>query len=328
MPAETMMMLVAFLGVSSGILLTFMLVGSRRTRLDDRLERLDERGGDGPGPGGTPRGLPGDPDYTGPSHRPAANAFTQTTLPRLGTTLMPTDEGERNRLGTQLIHAGFYSRQAMAIFLGVKMILIVAPAAIGLFAGLTGLVPTTEAVLGGACMGIGGMIGPSFWLGARKKKRQTTFRRALPDAMDLLVICLEGGLSLPGALKRVGSELRTAHPVLSLELNIVQKEIQLGDSPGESLQKMGARTDLEEIRSLASVIAQAERFGASLVKSLRVHAETLRTKRQQRAEEMAQKASVKVLFPTLLFIFPAVFVVILGPAAYQIMEHLGQVMGK
>jgi tight adherence protein C len=328
MPAETMMMLVAFLAVSSGILLVFTMVGSRRTRLDDRLEGLDDRGGAGAGPGGAPRGLPGDPDNSGPSHRPAANAFTQTTLPRLGTALMPTDEGEKTRLGTQLVHAGFYGRQAMAIFLGVKLILIVAPAAIGLFAGLTGLVPTTEAVLGGACMGIGGMIGPSFWLDARKKKRQTTFRRALPDALDLLVICLEGGLSLPGALKRVGAELRTAHPLLSLELNIVQREIQLGSSPGESLQKMGVRTDLEEIRSLASVIAQAERFGASLVKSLRVHAETLRTKRQQRAEEMAQKASVKVLFPTLLFIFPAVFVVILGPAAYQIMEHLGQVVGK
>jgi tight adherence protein C len=90
---------------------------------------------------------------------------------------------------------------------------------------------------------------------------------------------------------------------------------------------MGVRTDLEEIRSLASVITQAERFGASLVKSLRVHAETLRLKRQQRAEEMAQKASVKVLFPTLLFIFPAIFVVILGPAAFRILEHLKQVSG-
>jgi len=172
------------------------------------------------------------------------------------------------------------------------------------------------------------MIGPSFWLDGCKKKRQTSFRRSLPDALDLLVICLEGGLSLPGSLKRVGSELRTAHPVLALELSIVQREIQLGHSPGEALQKMGARTDLEEIRSLASVITQSERFGASLVKSLRVHAETLRLKRQQRAEELAQKAAVKILFPTLLLIFPAVFVVILGPAAFQIMEYLSQIVGK
>ncbi len=103
-------------------------------------------------------------------------------------------------------------------------------------------------------------------------------------------------------------------------MNIVQREIQLGRSPGESLKQLGYRTDLEEIRSLASVITQAERFGASLVKSLRVHADTLRLRRQQHAEELAQKATVKVLFPTLLFIFPAVFVVILGPAVFQILR--------
>jgi tight adherence protein C len=241
---------------------------------------------------------------------------------------MPTDEVERSQLRTRLIHAGFYGRQAMAIFLGTKLMMIVIPAFIGLFLGFTGLLPTLEAALGGACMGIGGMIGPSFWLDGRRKKRQTSFRRSLPDALDLLVICLEGGLSLPGSLKRVGTELRTAHPVLALELNIVQREIQLGSSPGEALQKMGVRTDLEEIRSLASVITQSERFGASLVKSLRVHAETLRLKRQQHAEELAQKASVKMLFPTLLLIFPAIFVVILGPAAFQIMEQLAQIIGK
>jgi tight adherence protein C len=172
-------------------------------------------------------------------------------------------------------------------------------------------------------MGILGMIGPSFWLDSAKAKRQTMFRRALPDALDLLVICLEGGLSLPGALKRISTELRMAHPELSAELGIVQREIQLGRPPGEALQQMGLRSDLEEIRSLASVITQAERFGASLVKSLRVHSETLRLKRHQYAEEMGQKAATKVLFPTLLFIFPAIFVVILGPAAIQISRTLG-----
>jgi tight adherence protein C len=136
------------------------------------------------------------------------------------------------------------------------------------------------------------------------------------------VICIEGGLSAPGSLKRVASELRTAHPVLATELNIVQREIQLGRTPGESLQQMGSRIDLEEVRSLASVITQAERFGVSLVKSLRVHADSLRLKRQQYAEEMAQKAAIKVLFPTLLFIFPAIFVVILGPAVFQVFQAL------
>jgi tight adherence protein C len=322
MTTEAMITLIAFVTASSGVLLAYTLVGARRTRLDKRLESLDE--GDPIVTGG----LIGDPGSSAPRPAPPPNAFTQTTLPKLGTALMPTDEGERTQLRTRLIHAGFYGRQAMAIFLGTKLILIVVPALIGLFLGLIGLLPTTQAVLGGACMGIAGMIGPSFWLEGRKKKRQTNFRRSLPDALDLLVICLEGGLSFHGSLRRVGSELKTSHTALAAELNIVQREIQLGSSPGEALQKMGVRTDLEEIRSLASVITQAERFGASLVKSLRVHAETLRNKRQQHAEERAQKASVKVLFPTLLLIFPAIFVVILGPAVFQIIEQLGPIMGQ
>jgi len=164
-----------------------------------------------------------------------------------------------------------------------------------------------------------GMIGPSFWLDRRKKRRQTAFRRALPDALDVLVICLEGGISLTGAIRRVAGELRTAHPLLASELNIVQREVQLGLSSGQALRGFADRCDLEEIRSLASVIIQTERFGASLVKALRVHAETLRIKRLQRAEELAQMAATKVLIPTVLFILPGLFVVILAPAAIQIM---------
>jgi tight adherence protein C len=317
MTTEATITVIAFLMVSSGVLLLFTLVGARRTRLDSRLSDLGERQA-------IPSGA-----ATEATQRPGARSqFTQETLPRLGTALMPTDEEERTVLRSRLIHAGFYGRQAPSIFLGVKLIAMISPALVGLALGVMGIVPTRISVLAGGCLGILGMIGPSFWLDSRKRTRQTNFRRALPDALDLLVICLEGGLSLPASLKRVSSELRTAHPVLASELNIVQREIQLGRSPGEALQQMGIRTDLEEVRSLASVISQAERFGASLVKSLRIHAETLRLKRQQYAEEMAQKASIKILFPTLLFIFPAIFVVILGPAVFQVMQHLSHLTPK
>jgi len=176
----------------------------------------------------------------------------------------------------------------------------------------------------GLCLGIGGLIGPSFWLDRMKRKRQSNFRRALPDALDVLIICLEGGLSLSAGLRRVSTELRTAHPELASELAIVQREVQLGLTSGEALRKMGERSDLEEVRSLASVILQSERLGASLVKSLRVHSESLRHKRYQRAEEKAAVAATKVLFPTLFFILPAVFVVILGPAAFRFIEMLGK----
>lgn len=294
----------AFVMVSSLVLLVSLLVGGRRTRLNTRLRDLSGQGG------------------------PAMDTITlgkiaSTTLPRMGTPFIPTDEGERTKLQTRLIHAGLYRRQAMVVFLGVKVLLI-APAFLCVAASLIGVVTLWQGLIIGLCLGIGGLIGPSFWLDRMKRKRQSNFRRALPDALDVLVICLEGGLSLSAGLRRVSTELRTAHPALASELAIVQREVQLGLTSGEALKKMGERSDLEEVRSLASVILQSERLGASLVKSLRVHAESLRLKRYQRAEEKAAVAATKVLFPTLLFILPAVFVVVLGPAAFRLIEMFGK----
>jgi tight adherence protein C len=208
----------------------------------------------------------------------------------------------------------------MVVFLGVKVFLMVGPALIGAAAGLVGLVPLQTGVVVGGLLGVFGMIGPSFWLDSRKAGRQTSFRRALPDALDVLVICLEGGASLASALRRVATELRTAHPLLATELNIVQREVQLGRSVGDAVRQFAARVDLEELRSLAAVIMQSEKFGASLVKALRVHAETLRTRRVLAAEEMAQKAVVKMLFPMVFFIMPALFIAVLGPTGILIME--------
>jgi tight adherence protein C len=307
MSPESMMVLTVFLMTSSAVLLVYTLASGRNAHLEERLEDLE----------GT---------NTSQADPASMADFARTALPRMGTALVPTDEEERSRLKTRLIHAGLYGRQSMAVFLGVKMLLMVGPAIAGTVAASLGIVSMNVGVMGGACLGIFGMIGPSFWLDSQKTKRQTLFRCALPDALDLLVICLEGGLSLPAGLKRISSELKTAHPTLAAELAIVQREMQLGRPAGDALRQMGVRTDLEEVRGLASVILQSEKFGASLVKSLRVHSETLRVKRQQRAEELAAKASTKILFPTLLFIFPAVFVVILGPAAIQIMKTLGSML--
>jgi tight adherence protein C len=304
MPADDTVALNFFIMVSSFVLLIFTLLSGRRNRLDARLGDLANRG-----------------DPTPPTDSVAE--FARSTLPKMGAALVPKDEEERTRLQTRLVHAGLYSRQAMVLFLGVKVCLMIGPAILGLILGLLGLFTVPEGLILGALLGLFGMIGPSFWLDRRKTERQTSFRRALPDALDVLVICLEGGLSLPAGLRRVAEELRTAHPLLGSELNIVQRETQLGRSPGEALRRFADRSDLEEIRSLASVVIQAEKYGASLVKALRVHAETLRTKRLQYAEEMAQKAATKVLFPTVLFILPALFMVILGPAVIQILRIFG-----
>jgi tight adherence protein C len=295
--------LVAFATVSSLSLLVATLVGGRRTRLDSRLQDLSGSG---------------DPVL----QEDAMEHLARTALPRLGAPLVPTDEDERTLLQARLIHAGFYGRQAMAVFLGVKILTMASPALIGFFGGLAGIWPLATGVLVGSLLGAAGMIGPSFWLDNRKAARQISLRRALPDALDVMVICLEGGLSLSAALRYVAEDLRTAHALLADELNIVQREVQLGLSPGESLRHLAERADLEEISSLASVIVQADRLGASLVKTMRVHADALRVKRRQRAEEMAQKAGTKILFPTIIFIFPALFVVILAPGMIQIMDML------
>ena len=295
----------AFVMVSSLVLLVSLLVGGRRTRLSERLRDLSGQ-----------EGLATDTITLG--------KIASTTLPMMGTPFIPSDEEERTKLQTRLIHAGQYHRQAMVVFLGVKASLMIAPAFLGVAASLMGVVTLRQGLIIGGCLGIVGLIGPSFWLDHMKGKRQSNFRRALPDALDVLVICLEGGLSLSAGLRRVSTELRTAHPALAAELAIVQREVQLGLTSGEALRKMGERSDLEEVRSLASVILQSERLGASLVKSLRVHSESLRHKRYQRAEEKAAVAATKVLFPTLLFILPAVFVVILGPAAFRLIEMLGK----
>ena len=143
-------------------------------------------------------------------------------------------------------------------------------------------------------------------------------RRAIPEFLDVIVICLDAGLSFQAALQRVQGELAAAFPLFTFELNIVLQEVQLGMSTGEALQRFGERSDMEEVRSLAGVVVQSELYGASLTKAFHTHAKALRVKRTQAAEENGQKASVKILFPTILFIFPAIFIVILGPAMIQI----------
>jgi tight adherence protein C len=305
MADDEMFAWIVFLMVGSLVILIGMLVNGRRSRLDSRLRDLSGKG-------------------VGQAGSDPMSQLARSALPKMGAPLMPTDPEERGRLQARMLQAGLYNRQAMSIFMGVKMMLMICPPILGFVAGIVGLVPLVNGLLYGLLLSFIGMVAPSFWLDRRKAARQTQFRRSLPDALDVLVICLEGGLSPSAALRRVAGELRTAHPLLASELNIVQREIQLGRTTGEALRQFGDRCDLEEVRSLASVVAQSERFGASLVKALRVHADALRNKRMQYAEEMAQKASIKMLFPTIFFIFPGIFIVILGPAAFQILEMLSR----
>lgn len=293
--------LVAFLGGGSLILLVGLLVGGSDRRMQGRLQTLVD-------------------GKKSASLAEINVRINWSWLRQLGAPLVPGDEQSQTRLRTRLIHAGFYGRNALFIFLGVKMLFILAPVAAGLLAGVTQLTTFPNGILYGLLGASFGMVLPNFWLDGRKKKRQTVLRTSLPDALDMTVVCLRGGLSLQGALQRVTGELAMAHPELAAEFTINQREIQLGRSTGEAMRHFAERCDLEEINSLAGVILQAERLGASAVQALRVHAETLRLKRLQRAEELAHTAGTKMVFPTILCIFPAILIVVIGPAAFQIAD--------
>jgi tight adherence protein C len=244
-----------------------------------------------------------------------------SALPKVGQMLLPEEEGLRGWLRTRLNHAGMHGPQAMPIFLACQLLLAAAlPLLIVLPPYLFGLIGDRYLVLLGAlAMGAGALI-PGVWIDLRRNKRQALLRRGLPDALDMLVLCVEGGISLTGAMQRVTAELQVAHPSLAVEMNIAQSEMQLGLTAGEAVHKLSERCGLREVRELAAVLLQSERYGANLVKTLRVHADTYRNERQERAEEMAQKCAVKIIFPTLLCILPATFLVILGPTVARILK--------
>jgi tight adherence protein C len=243
-----------------------------------------------------------------------------SALPRLGMPLMPSDELEQTRLQQRLIHAGLYGRSALPRFLGVRVVVLLVALLAAIAVVLSGLLELPAALLAG-CVLLGlALVGPGLWLDWLRRERQRAFRHGLPDVLDILTICLEGGLSLPAALQRVTDELQTVYPLLDEELGIVQREMLLGLSAGEALRKFAARTGLAEARDLASVVLHAERYGVSIVNAMRIEADAMRLDRQQQAEEMAQKAAVKIIFPSLLLIFPAIFIIVLGPAVYGIMD--------
>jgi tight adherence protein C len=292
-----------FAGVTSLFMMLALLLRRPATSVDDRLMEAAPSGGRAAAP----------PTSANPANQ---------RLSKIGNMLMPQDESRLARLKSRLQQAGLYRQHATAVYLGVKFVLMISPIFVGLLIAAAGLLTITQAIVAGTCVGLLASLASSAYLAQLTKERQVRIRRALPDALDVIVVCLEGGLSLPAAFDRVATELREAHPLLSTEMAIVRREVQLGRSTGAALRQFADRFDVEEIRSLASVIIQAERFGASIVQALRVHAEALRIKRYQHAEAQAQKAPVKLIFPTVLCIFPALYIVLMGPAAVRLLDML------
>jgi tight adherence protein C len=225
--------------------------------------------------------------------------------------VVPRTEAEVSVVQQRLITAGFREDTAVKYFYSAKVLCPLTLCAIALFSGLGGTSPIFIYI---ACAGIGFLI-PDFALGKLISNRQSKIRRGLPDVLDMLVICVEAGLSLDQATARTAEELQRAQPVLSDELGMVALEQRAGSARSDAWKHLADRTGVDSVRNLVSMLVQSEQFGTSIAKTLRVHSDMLRTKRVQEIEEKAAKLSIKLLFPLVLFIFPALFVVVIGPAA-------------
>jgi len=224
--------------------------------------------------------------------------------------ILPRSQAEISVVQQRLIRAGYRNEGTVKLFYGAKVLVPILLAVLALVTGVANFSPffVYAVALGG------GFLAPDFWLGRRIATRQAALKRGLPDVLDLLVICIEAGLSLDQAVARTAQELEKAQPELSDELGIVALEQRAGRARSDAWKHLAERTDVDVIRNLVSMLVQAEQFGTSVGKTLRVHSDTLRTKRVQEIEEKAAKLSVKLLFPLVLFIFPSLFLVVLGPA--------------
>jgi tight adherence protein C len=231
--------------------------------------------------------------------------------------LLPSSEKKLSRTVRLMLRAGFRSPEAVKIFQGFRVLLPPVFVAAVYFTHLFAWNPPF--VIGFAAAA--GFLLPDFWLSWRVKRRQRRLVLGLPDALDLLVVCVEAGMGLDQAIFRVARELRIAHAGLSDELQLVNLEMRVGKSRADSLRELGVRTGVEDIKSLGVMLIQADRFGTDLAQSLRVHSDNLRTKRRQRAEESAAKTSVKMVPVLVFFIFPALFAVILGPAVISLIRE-------
>jgi len=229
---------------------------------------------------------------------------------------LPLSADEVSRARGWLIQAGYREPQHVTIYVGSRILLaflgFVTVAAISQFRSLPLLVSVTAL----------GFFIPRFVLKRMIKKRQRRIELGLPDALDLTVICVEAGLSLDQALMRVGNELSYAHPELSGELHLVNLEMRAGKPRMEALHNFHARTDVDDIRALVTTLIQTDRFGTSIAQALRVHSDSLRTERRQRAEEAAAKTTIKMVVPLVLFVLPSLIFVTLGPAVIQLVRTL------
>jgi tight adherence protein C len=236
--------------------------------------------------------------------------------------MMPKSDLEQSELKVRLANAGFRSESAAAVYSGLRL----ASLALGAIAAAAIVLPREDTAYNKMLWffmitGIGFYI-PNIVLWWIKGNRQQAIFLTLPDALDLLVVCVESGLGLDAGMRKVCEEMKDHAKILAEELNLCNFQLQMGRPKREVLHDLGVRTGVDDVRSLAAILIQADRFGSSVAQALRVQSDSMRVRRRQIAEEKAAKTAVQMLFPLILFIFPGIFVVLIGPAAIAIMDQM------
>ncbi len=220
----------------------------------------------------------------------------------------------------RLIHAGYRNESAVVTYMGSRVAFALALPVLVLLLPATWSLNQLQLITA-LCVGGGfGLVLPSYWLDRRVKRRQREIELALPDSLDLMVVCVEAGLGINASLKRIADDFRTTHPLLAAEFELANFETRAGKSTTEALRGLADRTGVSDVSSLVAMLIQTERFGTGLADTLRVHADAMRLRRLQRAEELANLAPLKMLLPT-VFIFIAMIIIIMGPGALKMSEY-------
>ncbi|MCE5983724.1 type II secretion system F family protein [Pseudomonas wadenswilerensis] len=263
--------------------------------------------------------------HGGESYGQSAPSNLQLLLEQVGQRFSSVEEGQPSATRTLLTHAGYRSHAAVQMYWAIRLLLPLAM--VGLTVLALPLIPKLSLTVGIVvlitALGVAWLL-PSIYVNARKQARMTRLLVAFPDALDLMVVCVESGLALPQAIERVSEEMAVSQPDLAVELALVNSEIRAGIPSTEALKRLAERTGLEDIRGLVSLLAQSIRFGTSVGATLRIYAEEFRDRRTQMAEEKAAKIGTKLMFPLIFCLWPSFFLVAIGPAIIGVFKVFGK----
>ena len=309
--SELLVKLAIFGGVAAGAWLLLELLAKSTPRAEQRLEELRDPGRRR---GENSRGVTKRAD--------GMTKLLERASPQMSRPLQPKTEAAVGKLRSKLQYAGFRGETAPSIFLGLKTLCL----ALGFFGG-GGTMLFTKGATQEALMYTVGAAGIAFYipdivLWFLKRSRQDNIFFGLPDALDLMVVCVEAGLGLDQAMRKVSEEMKKTYVVIAEEFGLCNLQLQMGRARNEVLHELGARTGVDDLKALAAILIQADKFGSSVAQALRVQSDSMRTRRRQMAEEKAAKTAVKLIFPLVLFIFPAIFIVLVGPAAITMVNEM------